>query len=90
MGSGVTASQQTDASDLSQPWPQPQFMSASFLQTASELKTMSGSREGKTVGERPVESPALVGGWPELEGKLEHIETLWVREGKLPPTLPWA
>lgn len=76
MGSGVIASQQTDASDLSQPWLQPQLMSASFLQTTSELKIMSGSREGKTVGERPVEPPALVGGWLELEGKLEHIEIL--------------
>lgn len=52
MSSGVIASQQTDASDLSQPWPQPQSMSASFLQSASELKIMPGNRERKTVGER--------------------------------------
>lgn len=63
-------------------------MSASLSQTASEIKIMSGSGEGKTGGERPVEPPALVGGWPELEGKLEHIEILWVREEKLPPTVP--
>lgn len=88
MGSAVIASQQTDASDLSRLWPQPRLMSASFLQTASELKIISGSREGKTVGGKP--SGALVGGWPELEGKLEHIEILWVREGKLSPTLPWG